>query len=138
MEQENIKDETVFEQWLEEERAYLTGLCKEPVEEAITMDYYQSLVDLAAAEAKVKKILDTFHTENVQNQQMTNQLVPDAVTEPVKRKQKSSPATELRKAEAEHKQCLEHTHALEDMLGLKEPWTKSSPEYQRAAVLHSK
>jgi hypothetical protein len=50
MQEENIKDQSIFMEWLAEEHAYLTGLNKEPIEETVAMDYYQSLVDLAAAE----------------------------------------------------------------------------------------
>ncbi|KXN92083.1 hypothetical protein AN958_09786 [Leucoagaricus sp. SymC.cos] len=142
MEQENIKDTNIFKQWLEEERAYLTGLCKEPVEETIAMDYYQSLVDLIAAEVKVKNILETFHFENTQeNMASTSQVAPDdteAAKAPGQHKHKLTPATQLRRAEAKRKSCLDHTHALEEILGLKEPWTSSSPDYQRAVALHSK
>jgi len=41
-----IHDESVFEVWLEEERAYLQGLQREPEEETLQMEYWQKLVDL--------------------------------------------------------------------------------------------
>ena len=40
----------VFEDWLEEEQAYLKGLTKEPMVETMEMEYYQKLVNLRASE----------------------------------------------------------------------------------------
>jgi hypothetical protein len=45
-----IQDEAVFEQWLEEEHKYLSGLSKEPLEETLQMEYYQKLVNLQDSE----------------------------------------------------------------------------------------
>jgi hypothetical protein len=45
-----ILDVGVFETWLQEEREYLQGLKKEPVEETLQMEYYQRLVNLWASE----------------------------------------------------------------------------------------
>jgi hypothetical protein len=45
-----IPDESVFEAWLDEERAYLQGLQKEPEDETLQMEYWQKLVDLRASE----------------------------------------------------------------------------------------
>jgi hypothetical protein len=45
-----IADGSVFEVWLEEERAYLQGLQREPDEETLQMEYWQKLVDLQASE----------------------------------------------------------------------------------------
>ena len=41
-----ITDKSVFETWLDEERAYLQGLQKELEEETLQMEYWQKLVDL--------------------------------------------------------------------------------------------
>ena len=41
-----ISDDSVFETWLVEEREYLQGLCKEPEEETLQMEYWQKLVNL--------------------------------------------------------------------------------------------
>jgi hypothetical protein len=48
-----ITDESVFETWLDEERAYLQGLQKEPEEETLQMEYWQKLVDLRASEYEI-------------------------------------------------------------------------------------
>lgn len=41
-----ITDASVFVEWLEEERLYLQGLVKEPLQETLEMEYYQKLVNL--------------------------------------------------------------------------------------------
>jgi hypothetical protein len=46
----NISDKKVFENWLEEERVYLKGLRKEPDEETLQMEYWQKLVNLQGSE----------------------------------------------------------------------------------------
>lgn len=44
-----ITDAAIFEQWREEERAYLQGLSQEPLQETLEMEYYQKLVNLSAS-----------------------------------------------------------------------------------------
>jgi hypothetical protein len=51
-----ITDESVFETWLDEERAYLQGLQKEPEEETLQMEYWQKLVDLRASEYEIRPV----------------------------------------------------------------------------------
>jgi hypothetical protein len=51
-----ITDESVFETWLDEERAYLQGLQKEPEEETLQMEYWQKLVDLRASEYEIRPL----------------------------------------------------------------------------------
>ena len=45
-----VANGAVFEEWVKEERTYLKGLTREPLEETEQMAYYQKLVDLNAAE----------------------------------------------------------------------------------------
>ncbi|KAG2363256.1 hypothetical protein BDR07DRAFT_1282731, partial [Suillus spraguei] len=44
-----VEDESVFECWLEDEKAYLKGLMQEPEEETLQMEYWQRLVNLSAS-----------------------------------------------------------------------------------------
>jgi hypothetical protein len=46
MADQGIPDAAVFDKWLTEEREYLCGLSKEPMQETIEMEYYQRLVNL--------------------------------------------------------------------------------------------
>jgi hypothetical protein len=50
MHDQNIANVSVFEDWLAEEKAYLEGLSREPLQESLTMEYWQKLVNLAASE----------------------------------------------------------------------------------------
>lgn len=44
-----IADDSVFENWLAEERAYLTSLNQEPKHETLQMEYWQKLVNMTAS-----------------------------------------------------------------------------------------
>lgn len=44
-----IEDESVFDAWLAEERAYLTSLSQEPTNETLQMEYWQKLVNLSGS-----------------------------------------------------------------------------------------
>ncbi|KAG2756185.1 hypothetical protein P692DRAFT_201700320, partial [Suillus brevipes Sb2] len=44
-----ITDNSVFENWLAEERAYLMSLNQEPKHETLQMEYWQKLVNMAAS-----------------------------------------------------------------------------------------
>lgn len=58
----NISDVTVFEEWLKEEKTYLEGLNREPEEETLQMEYWQALVNFAAAQyALIPTILTMVH-----------------------------------------------------------------------------
>jgi hypothetical protein len=46
-----ITDDRVFKMWIQEERTYLQGLKKEPVDETLQMEYYQRLINLWASES---------------------------------------------------------------------------------------
>lgn len=50
MEELDIPNVEVFDQWLVEERVYLQGLTKEPLEETPQMEYYTKLIKLWASE----------------------------------------------------------------------------------------
>ncbi|KAJ6507633.1 hypothetical protein DFH09DRAFT_942840, partial [Mycena vulgaris] len=41
-----VQTRGVFETWLEEEKAFLATLSKEPVKETVEMEFYQKLVNL--------------------------------------------------------------------------------------------
>lgn len=45
-----VSNTKVFEDWLEEEKAYLLGLQKEPLEETLQMEYWQKLLNLEGSE----------------------------------------------------------------------------------------
>ncbi|KAJ7019155.1 hypothetical protein C8F04DRAFT_1276622 [Mycena alexandri] len=51
-----VASRSVFETWLEKEKAYLALLSKEPAQETLEMEYYQRLVNLQDYEERVKII----------------------------------------------------------------------------------
>ncbi|KAJ7770254.1 hypothetical protein DFH07DRAFT_735608 [Mycena maculata] len=53
MQRLQVESHEVFESWLEQEKAYLRTLSKEPLKETLEMEYYQKLVNLQDAEAHV-------------------------------------------------------------------------------------
>ncbi|KAG6847569.1 hypothetical protein H0H93_007343 [Arthromyces matolae] len=55
MADQNIPNAGIFRQWLEEERSYLTGLQREPLQETLEMEYYQKLVNLDASRKSFEK-----------------------------------------------------------------------------------
>jgi hypothetical protein len=50
MHDQNIANVSVFQEWLAEEKAYLEGLSREPLQESLAMEYWQKLVNLGASE----------------------------------------------------------------------------------------
>ena len=50
MHDQNIANVLVFQEWLAEEKAYLGGLSREPLQESLAMDYWQKLVNLGTSE----------------------------------------------------------------------------------------
>ena len=50
MSDQGISNMLVFKVWLEEEKAYLEGLAREPFVETLTMEYWQKLVNLGASQ----------------------------------------------------------------------------------------
>ena len=52
----NITDDSVFHEWLAEERAYLLSWKKEPKVETVQMTYWQRLVNLAASRYVITQV----------------------------------------------------------------------------------
>jgi hypothetical protein len=50
MDDQNIANTSVFQDWLAEEKVYLEGLSREPLLESLEMEYWQKLVNLGASQ----------------------------------------------------------------------------------------
>lgn len=50
MNDQNIANTSVFQDWLAKEKAYLEGLSREPLLETLEMEYWQKLVNLGASQ----------------------------------------------------------------------------------------
>ncbi|KAF8507900.1 hypothetical protein BU17DRAFT_78031 [Hysterangium stoloniferum] len=51
-----ISNFNVFEEWREEEKIYLEGLSKEPIMETLEMEYYQKLINLRVSEKNLDNV----------------------------------------------------------------------------------
>ncbi|KAG6906459.1 hypothetical protein DXG01_013831 [Tephrocybe rancida] len=100
----------VFHQRLKEERAYLTSLAKEPVQETLEMEYDQKLVNYHAVFAKLDELKPMWHTYNPQSTSAKRQYNPE---------------TQLRPAVQE----------LELQLEVGEQWTPECEEWKAASVM---
>jgi hypothetical protein len=50
MQDQGIANTSVFQDWLAEEKSYLEGLSREPLQESLAMEYWQKLVNLGASQ----------------------------------------------------------------------------------------
>ncbi|KAG6905639.1 hypothetical protein DXG01_001485 [Tephrocybe rancida] len=66
MNDQGIVSTDMFHQWLEEERAYLTSLAKEPVQDMLEMD------------SKLDELMTTWHTYNPQHPSTSSARAPGA------------------------------------------------------------
>ncbi|KAG6806822.1 hypothetical protein H0H92_009967, partial [Tricholoma furcatifolium] len=125
MADQGIKSTDVFLDWIEEEKAYLTALTKEPLEETQEMDYYQKLVDLHDANKKATEIRSTWVAYDPN---------ASAVKTPGTKRQ-TNPKVRFRHARECVDRCLAAVQQLEVELGIVDRWTPDHDEWKRAAVL---
>ncbi|KAG1880790.1 hypothetical protein F4604DRAFT_1578517 [Suillus subluteus] len=59
-----VADDTVFERWLDEEKAYLKGLTREPEEETLQMEYWQKLVNMKASSIALDTAMAMFSMDS--------------------------------------------------------------------------
>ena len=50
MRDQNVSNTSVFKEWLDEEKAYLDNLSREPIDKSLAMEYWQKLVNLGASQ----------------------------------------------------------------------------------------
>ncbi|KAJ7075628.1 hypothetical protein B0H15DRAFT_925383 [Mycena belliarum] len=119
-----IPDAKTFEDWLAAEKAFLAGLQREPPEETLQMEYYQKLVNLRAAESKLRVIRDAV-----------------ALEDPSSANYEQNAAT-TRRLETQRRQAIElrdnlvvAVHELEVRLDVAERWQPGSDEWSEAAVM---
>ncbi|KAF6742282.1 hypothetical protein DFP72DRAFT_830692 [Ephemerocybe angulata] len=131
MREHGITNETVFVEWLEEERQYLAGLKDEPVDETLEMDYYQALVDLDANSTSLAEKRSKIHI-------YVPPAPPSTAPKKPQGKRVRSPETELRHAVELHAKSLATVMDLEVRLDIKTRWKKGSEKWVAAADLVSK
>ncbi|KIJ15711.1 hypothetical protein PAXINDRAFT_162818 [Paxillus involutus ATCC 200175] len=115
----SIKDKKTFNDWLTEERAYLTSRKKEPEEETLQMMYWQKLVNLSVSKGW------TIHTPGTA---LHRSYIADVSA--------TTRAETARHHTLEvYEKDLAFVHKLEVKLGVEERWTAEHEEWRKAGLL---
>ncbi|KAJ3734941.1 hypothetical protein DFJ43DRAFT_1130337 [Lentinula guzmanii] len=111
-----------FNQWLKEEKDYLSGLKKEPAEETVQMEYYKKLVKLEDAEFKLIAATREWVS-----------YTPGNISQAFGR------ADQTRRIETQRQHAIENrddlkkeVRTLEVQLGVKDWWTSGSEDWEKA------
>ncbi|KAG6809770.1 hypothetical protein H0H92_014809 [Tricholoma furcatifolium] len=123
MEDQGIAGPEVFTEWLQEEKAYLQSLSKEPEEETLEMDYYQRLVSLRDFQSKLQDVRNTWQAY----EPTTSQKQP-------RTQRKANPETRLRHALEDVERATEAVQELEVKMNIEQRWTPASPEWAQVAL----
>ncbi|KAG6809956.1 hypothetical protein H0H92_013921 [Tricholoma furcatifolium] len=123
MEGQGIAGPEVFAEWLQEEKAYLQSLSKEPEEETLEMDYYQRLVSLRDSQSKLQDVRNSWQAYE-----------PTPSQKQLGAKRKTSPETRLRHALEDVERATEAVQELEAKMSIEQRWTPASPEWVQAAL----
>ncbi|KAJ7325791.1 hypothetical protein DFH08DRAFT_1027754 [Mycena albidolilacea] len=113
---------SVFEEWLRLEKACLDGLSTEPLEETLKIEYYQKLVNLDKAEARLSALRGAVaHEDSSQQGYQQNTSVPHQL------ETQRQHAMELRD------KILLTVQDLEMRMDLRDRWTPGCAEWSEAA-----
>ncbi|TFK16701.1 hypothetical protein FA15DRAFT_606554, partial [Coprinopsis marcescibilis] len=126
MDDHSITDSGIFGQWLEEERTYLKGLAKEPVEEMLAIDYYQALLN--------REKLENLRTTYIQYQPETHSF---SQAPKQKGKRNASTETKLWHTTELFNNNLKAVMVLEENMGIENRWEPGSKEWADAALVAS-
>ncbi|KAJ3740656.1 hypothetical protein DFH05DRAFT_1537544 [Lentinula detonsa] len=111
-----------FNQWLEEEKDYLSGLKKEPAEETVQMEYYKKLVKLEDAESKLIAATREWVS-----------YTPGNISQAFGRADQTRRIETLRQHAIENRNDLKkEVQTLEVQLGVKDRWTSGSEDWEKA------
>ncbi|KAJ3801065.1 hypothetical protein GGU11DRAFT_842471 [Lentinula aff. detonsa] len=111
-----------FNQWLEEEKDYLSGLKKEPAEETVQMEYYKKLVKLEDAELKLVAATREWVS-----------YTPGNISQAFGRADQTRRIETLRQHAIENRNDLKkEVQTLEVQLGVKDRWTSGSEDWEKA------
>ncbi|KAG6879498.1 hypothetical protein C0992_002109 [Termitomyces sp. T32_za158] len=124
MKDQGVMSFETFMQWLAEEKVYLEGLSREPLEETLQMEYYQKLVNLEASQkalddAQAKWLVITPENHNARDYTRSIEMKRRHVLET-------------------HKKDLKVVQDLETKLGVATRWTRMNPEWRMAAEMAGK
>ncbi|PPQ87268.1 hypothetical protein CVT24_005902, partial [Panaeolus cyanescens] len=116
-------DQSIFKQWLAEEREYLTNLKREPIGETLKMEYYQRLCRLYKTELELNEAQKQWAVT-------TSNTVPEndeAHTRKIENKR--------RHAQEKYEANLTVVQGLEQELGVGKRWMPNDQEWKDAEVL---
>ncbi|KAF8156907.1 hypothetical protein B0H34DRAFT_783174 [Crassisporium funariophilum] len=125
MANQNIANTAVFPNWLAEEKAYLECLSREPLEESLSMKYWQKLVNLGASKQCLTAAVNTWKI-----------LTPATITN-------TRDCTQSQERERQHAQevlakDLLTVQNLEIKMGIQLQWGPSNKEWKQAATMVGK
>ncbi|KAH7917124.1 hypothetical protein BV22DRAFT_1135675 [Leucogyrophana mollusca] len=123
MDELKLTDEKIFEQWLEEEKVYLTGLQKEPEVKTLQMEYWQRLVNLQASKNELDAATSIW------------QLETPASMSAGPRDSGRAKETARQHAIEIHANSLKVVQELERKLGVDRHWVPEDAEWQSAGRL---
>ncbi|KAJ7028886.1 hypothetical protein C8F04DRAFT_1212051 [Mycena alexandri] len=121
-----VETRSVFETWLQKERAYLASLTKEPTQETLQMEYYQKLVNLCDHETRLNAIRGV-EAPFIPAPQDTTYAEAAAQTRRIE--------TQRRHAEEVHAKTLAAVQDLEIRLGIEPRWTPEDREWVETAAM---
>ncbi|KAF8178793.1 hypothetical protein K438DRAFT_1908375 [Mycena galopus ATCC 62051] len=123
-----VATRSVFETWLEQDKEYLAGLSKEPVQETLQMEYYQKLVNLLDNEER----LDAIRNVDVS-------FVPAATDATY-----ADTAAQTRRIETQRRHamelCAKSLAAVQDLevrLGITQRWAAGDEEWVATATMRA-
>ncbi|KAJ7736987.1 hypothetical protein DFH07DRAFT_870634 [Mycena maculata] len=121
-----VESRDVFESWLEQEKAYLCTLSKEPLEETMEMEYYQKLVNLQAASERVVDICG-----------VALPFMPggEEVSYAEAAKATRRIETQRRHAQELRDKVLAAVHDLELRMSIEERWIEGGEKWEAAATM---
>ncbi|KAG1844785.1 hypothetical protein F4604DRAFT_1937342 [Suillus subluteus] len=120
-----VADDTVFERWLDEEKAYLKGLTQEPEEETLQMEYWQRLVNMKASSIALDTAMAMFSMDS--HHETTSYDTQVRTT----RKAEST----RRHVVEDYERNLKLVQALECKLEVITRWVPEDAEWQKAGRL---
>ncbi|KAJ7717541.1 hypothetical protein B0H16DRAFT_1666773 [Mycena metata] len=121
-----VESRSVFETWLEKEKAYLASLKKEPAHETLQMEYYQKLVNLCDHEERLDAIMGV---------EAPFIPAPQDATYTQAAAQTQRMETQRRHAAEVHAKTLAAVQDLEIRLGGGPRWKPEDKEWMEAAMM---
>ncbi|KAG2031492.1 hypothetical protein BDR03DRAFT_986359 [Suillus americanus] len=125
MQELKVGDVSIFERWLEDEKAYLVSLMREPEEETLQMEYWQRLVILAASSGALDAAMAAFELPSPK----------DAASYKMQVRHTRKAESAHHHTQEDHERNIKMVQALECKLKITEQWGPGDIEWQTAGRL---